>query len=106
MLNILVLSLQRASEMAGPSRQMKRMALSNGILVPTLIQLTIEYNNKRRWPRDCYMRLIKHDINLGHAVLWNMKQSLLRLLTTIESEGYIGSEYSCNNLQLLFDVWV
>ena len=98
MLNILVLNLQRVSEMAGSSQQMKRMTLSNGILVPTLIQLTIEYNYKRCWLRDCYMRLIKHDINLGHAVFWNVKQGLPWLLTMIKSEGYIGSNYSRNNL--------
>ena len=39
----------------------------------------ISYNNKRCWPRDCQMRLIKHDVNLGHAVFWNVKQSLPRL---------------------------
>jgi pre-mRNA-processing factor 8 len=30
------------------------------------------YNNKRCWPRDCRMRLNKHDVNLGRAV-WNVK---------------------------------
>ena len=40
----------------------------------------IGYNNKRCWPRDCRMRLIKHDVNLGRAVFWNVKQSLQDLL--------------------------
>jgi pre-mRNA-processing factor 8 len=30
------------------------------------------------------MRLIKHDVNLGRAVFWNVKQSLPRSLTTIK----------------------
>ena len=46
----------------------------------------ISYNNKRCWSRDCRMRLIKHDFNLGRAVFWNVKQSPSRSLTTIEWE--------------------
>ncbi|TFK84603.1 hypothetical protein K466DRAFT_567120, partial [Polyporus arcularius HHB13444] len=46
----------------------------------------IRYNNKCCWPRDCRMRLIKHDVNLGPAVFWNVKQSLPRSLTAIEWE--------------------
>jgi pre-mRNA-processing factor 8 len=30
----------------------------------------IGYDNKRCWPRDCRMRLIKHDVNLGRALFW------------------------------------
>jgi pre-mRNA-processing factor 8 len=37
----------------------------------------IGYNNTRCWPRDCGMRLIKHDVNLGRALIWNVKQSVL-----------------------------
>ena len=25
------------------------------------------YNNKKCWPKDCRMRLFKHDVNLGRA---------------------------------------
>jgi pre-mRNA-processing factor 8 len=64
----------------------------------------ISYNNKRCWPRDCRMRLIKHDVNLGHAVFWNVKQSLPRSLTTIEWEDTFISVYSQNNPQLLFSM--
>ncbi|KAF8194228.1 NUC071 domain-containing protein [Pholiota molesta] len=54
----------------------------------------IGYNNKRCWPRDCRMRLIKHDVNLGRAVFWNIKQRLPRSLTTIEWEDTFVSVYS------------
>ena len=37
----------------------------------------IRYNDKRCWPRDCDMRLIKHDVNPGLALIWNMKQCVL-----------------------------
>lgn len=64
----------------------------------------IGYNNKRCWPRDCRMRLIKHDVNLGRAVYWNIKQRLPRSLTTIEWEDTFVSVYSQNNPQLLFSM--
>ncbi|KIM75296.1 hypothetical protein PILCRDRAFT_32467, partial [Piloderma croceum F 1598] len=64
----------------------------------------IGYNNKRCWPRDCRMRLIKHDVNLGRAVFWNVKQSLPRSLTTIEWEDTFVSVCSQNNPQLLFSM--
>src|SRR6266850_1283955 len=56
-----------------------------------------------RW-RDCRMRLIKHDVNLGRAVFWNVKQSLPRSLTTIEWEDTFVSVYSRDNPQLLFSM--
>ncbi|KAG2093356.1 PRP8 domain IV core-domain-containing protein [Suillus discolor] len=62
----------------------------------------IRYNNKHCWPRDCRMRLIKHDINLGRAVFWNVKNSLPCSLTTIEWEDTFVSVYSKDNPQLLF----
>lgn len=30
----------------------------------------VGYNNKKCWPRDARMRLMKHDVNLGRAVFW------------------------------------
>jgi pre-mRNA-processing factor 8 len=50
------------------------------------------------------MRLIKHDVNLGRAVFWNVKQSLPRSLTTIEWDDTFVSVYSKNNPQLLFSM--
>ena len=29
----------------------------------------VGYNNKKCWPRDQRMRLMKHDVNLGRAVV-------------------------------------
>ncbi|KAG1732424.1 U5-snRNA binding site 2 of PrP8-domain-containing protein [Suillus paluster] len=50
------------------------------------------------------MRLIKHDINLGRAVFWNVKNSLPRSLITIEWEDTFVSVYSKDNPQLLFSI--
>jgi pre-mRNA-processing factor 8 len=60
--------------------------------------------NKRCWPPDCRMRLTKLDVNLGHAVFWNVKQSLPRSPTTIEWFDTFVSVYSQNNPQLLFSM--
>ena len=142
-LDLLILGLQRASEMAGPpqmpnnflqyrdsatetrhpirlySRYVDRLHILFRFTADEardLIQRylsanpdptnnnVIGYNNKRCWPRDCRMRLIKHDVNLGRAVFWNVKQSLPRSLTTIEWEDTFVSVYSQNNPQLLFSM--
>ena len=50
------------------------------------------------------MRLIKHDVNLGRAVFWNVKNSLPRSLTTIEWDDTFVSVYSKDNPQLLFSM--
>jgi pre-mRNA-processing factor 8 len=36
----------------------------------------VGYNNKKCWPRDARMRLMKHDVNLGRAVFWDIKVCL------------------------------
>ena len=38
----------------------------------------VGYNIKKCWPRDGRMRLMKHDVNLGRAVFWDMKNRLPR----------------------------
>lgn len=48
------------------------------------------------------MRLIKHDVNLGRAVFWDVKNRLPRSLTTIEWDDTFVSVYSKDNPQLLF----
>lgn len=142
-LDLLILGLQRASEMAGPpqmpnnflqyrdsatetrhpirlySRYVDRIhvlfrfsAEESRDLIQRYLSANpdptnnnvIGYNNKRCWPRDCRMRLIKHDVNLGRAVFWNVKQSLPRSLTTIEWEDTFVSVYSRDNPQLLFSM--
>ena len=41
------------------------------------------YNNNKCWPRDARMRLVKHDVNLGRAAFWEIKNRLPRSLTTL-----------------------
>ena len=64
----------------------------------------IGYNNKKCWPRDQRMRLMKHDVNLGRAVFWEIKNRLPRSLTTIKWEDSFVSVYSKDNPNLLFDM--
>ncbi|SPO35462.1 related to splicing factor PRP8 (U5 snRNP) [Pseudozyma flocculosa] len=142
-LDLLILGLQRASEMAGPP------AMPNGLFqfkdaateaahpirlytrfvdrihilyrfdadeARDLIQRylsanpdpnnsnLIGYNNRKCWPRDCRMRLVKHDVNLGRAVFWTVKNSLSRSLTTIEWDDTLCSVYSKDNPNLLFSM--
>lgn len=62
------------------------------------------YVNKKCWPRDSRMRLMKHDVNLGRAVFWNMKARLPRSLTTFEWEKSFVCVYSQDNPNFLFDM--
>ena len=64
----------------------------------------VGYNNKKCWPRDSRMRLMKHDVNLGRAVFWNMKSRLPRSLTTFEWEKSFVCVYSQDNPNFLFDM--
>ncbi|KAK6910277.1 pre-mRNA-processing-splicing factor 8 [Kwoniella mangroviensis CBS 8507] len=142
-LDLLILGLQRASELAGPpgapngflqfrdseteSRHPIRFYTRYVDRIHILFRFTSDeardliqrylsanpdpnnenmhnYNNKRCWPKDCRMRLNKHDVNLGRAVWWNVKSSLPRSLTTIEWEDSFCSVYSKDNPQLLFSM--
>lgn len=66
----------------------------------------VGYNNKRCWPRDSRMRLMKHDVNLGRAIFWDIQNRLPRSLTTVEwdDESTFVSVYSKDNPNLLFDM--
>ncbi|KAI7590271.1 Pre-mRNA-processing-splicing factor, partial [Hortaea werneckii] len=64
----------------------------------------IGYKNKKCWPRDSRMRLMRHDVNLGRAVFWDMKNRLPRSLTTIEWDDTFASVYSRDNPNLLFSM--
>ncbi|XP_049849432.1 pre-mRNA-processing-splicing factor 8-like [Schistocerca gregaria] len=64
----------------------------------------VGYNNKKCWPRDARMRLLKHDVSLGRAVFWDIKNRLPRALTTLEWENSFVSVYSSNNPNLLFEM--
>ena len=65
----------------------------------------VGYNNKRCWPRDARMRLMKHDVNLGRAVWWQIKNRLPRSVTTLEWDESFVSVYSKDNPNLLFDMF-
>lgn len=64
----------------------------------------VGYNNKKCWPRDARMRLMKHDVNLGRAVFWDMANRLPRSLTTLEWSDSFASVYSRDNPNLLFSM--
>ena len=64
----------------------------------------VGYPNKKCWPRDSRMRLLKRDVNLGRAVFWDMKNRLPRSVTTLEWDTSFVSLYSVDNPNLLFDM--
>lgn len=64
----------------------------------------VGYNNKKCWPRDARMRLMKHDVNLGRAVFWDMRNRLPRSLTTLEWANSFVSVYSKDNPNMLFNM--
>lgn len=142
-LDLLVLGLQRASEMAGPPQLPNNFLTFQNVETETahpirlysryidrvhmLFRFTAEeakeliqryltehpdpnnenivgYNNKKCWPRDARMRLMKHDVNLGRAVFWDIKNRLPRAVTTIEWEQSFVSVYSKDNPNLLFNM--
>ncbi|KAK2732810.1 pre-mRNA-splicing factor 8 [Myotisia sp. PD_48] len=64
----------------------------------------IGYRNKKCWPRDSRMRLMRHDVNLGRAVFWDLKNRLPRSISTIEWDDTFASVYSRDNPNLLFSM--
>ncbi|RQX75833.1 pre-mRNA processing splicing factor PRP8, partial [Toxoplasma gondii CAST] len=62
----------------------------------------VGYNNKTCWPRDCRMRRMKHDVNLGRAVFWEIENRLPRSVSTLEWSNSFASVYSKDNPNLLF----
>ncbi|KAJ6244791.1 intein-containing pre-mRNA-processing-splicing factor 8 precursor [Anaeramoeba flamelloides] len=63
-----------------------------------------KYPNKKCWPRDARMRLMKHDVNLGLATFWKIRNRLPRSITTLDLERSFISVYSKDNPNLLFDL--
>jgi len=143
MLDILVLGLTRASEIAGPpsipndflafrdtateTRHPIRLYCRYIDRLHILLRLSAEeckdliqryltehpdpnnenmvgYNNRKCWPRDSRMRLMKHDVNLGRAVFWDIKNRLPRSVTTVDWEESFVSVYSKDNPNLLFNM--
>jgi pre-mRNA-processing factor 8 len=64
----------------------------------------VGYNNRKCWPKDARMHLVKNDVNLGRAAFWEIKNRIPRSLTTIEWEGSYVSVYSKDNPNLLFSM--
>ena len=62
----------------------------------------VGYNNKMCWPRDCRMRRMKHDVNLGRAVFWEIQNRLPRSTTELSWDNSFCSVYSKDNPNLLF----
>ncbi|KAE8348775.1 NUC071 domain-containing protein [Aspergillus coremiiformis] len=143
MIDLLLLGLQRASEMAGPpqspndflqfrdratetrhpirlyTRYVDRIwvffrfsADESRDLIQRFLtenpdpnfENVIGYKNKKCWPRDCRMRLMRHDVNLGRAVFWDLKNRLPRSITTIDWDDTFASVYSKDNPNLLFSM--
>eukprot|EP00940_MAST-03C_sp_MAST-3C-sp2_P002707 g2707.t1 len=142
-LDLLVLGLTRASEIAGPPQRPNEFLTFKDVATETrhpirlymryidkvymvlkfdepqskdLIQryLTenpdpnnenvVGYNNKRCWPRDARMRLMKHDVNLGRATFWDIKNRLPRSITTVEWDNSFVCVYSKDNPNVLFNM--
>jgi U5-snRNA binding site 2 of PrP8/RNA recognition motif of the spliceosomal PrP8 len=64
----------------------------------------VDYPNRKCWPRDCRMRLMKHDVNLGRAVFWQLSNSLPRSVSSFVWEESFVSVYSKDNPNLLFSL--
>lgn len=64
----------------------------------------IGYKNKKCWPKDSRMRLMRHDVHLGRAVFWNLKNCLPRAITSVEWDDTFVSVYSKYNPNLLFSM--
>lgn len=47
---------------------------------------------------------MKHDVNLGRAVFWDLKNRLPRSMTTFEWDNSFVSVYSKDNPNLLFNM--
>ncbi|CAK9437442.1 uncharacterized protein LODBEIA_P18200 [Lodderomyces beijingensis] len=62
------------------------------------------YNNHRCWPKDSRMRLIRHDVNLGKAVFWEVSSRIPSSLAAISWSSTFASVYSRDNINLLFQM--
>ncbi|CEP25031.1 PRP8 [Cyberlindnera jadinii] len=64
----------------------------------------IGYNNRRCWPKDSRMRLMRHDVNLGRATFWEMQGRVPRAFANIQWDDALASVYSKDNPNLLFSM--
>ncbi|GMM36116.1 U4/U6-U5 snRNP complex subunit [Saccharomycopsis crataegensis] len=61
----------------------------------------IGYNNRRCWARDQRMKLMRHDVNLGRAVFWEVEGRVPKSIANINWEDTLASVYSKDNPNLL-----
>lgn len=64
----------------------------------------VGYNNRKCWPRDSRMKLMRPDVNLGKAIFWEISGRIPSSITTIEWENTFASVYSPENPNLLFSM--
>ncbi|CAH6720476.1 pre-mRNA-splicing factor 8 [[Candida] jaroonii] len=64
----------------------------------------VGYNNHKCWPKDSRMRLMRHDVNLGRAVHWEIAGRIPHSITSIEWSDTYSSVYSKDNSNLLFSM--
>ena len=62
----------------------------------------VGYNNRRCWPRDQRMRLMRHDVHLGRAVFWEFQGRVPDTFADIKWEETMASVYSKENSNVLF----
>ncbi|QPG77068.1 hypothetical protein FOA43_004466 [Brettanomyces nanus] len=62
----------------------------------------VGYNNRRCWPRDQRMKLMRADVHLGRAVFWEMQGRVPLSLADIRWEDALASVYSRENSNVLF----
>lgn len=67
-------------------------------------EAVVGYKNKKCWPKDSRMRLVRHDVHLGRAVFWLMQNRLPPSITSIEWDDSFASVYSKSNANLLFSL--
>ncbi|KAL3228560.1 Pre-mRNA-splicing factor 8 [Nakaseomyces bracarensis] len=60
------------------------------------------YPNKKCWPRDKRMRLIRQDVHLGKALFWEIEGRVPPSLAKANWDSSFVSVYSKNNPNLLF----
>lgn len=66
----------------------------------------VGYKNKKCWPREARMRLVTHDVNLGRALFWDIRNRIPDSIATLhwDDESSFVSVYSAENPNLLFDM--
>lgn len=64
----------------------------------------VGYNNKKCWPRDSRMRLMRQDVQLGRAIFWEIQGRVPKSLANVNWESSFVSVYSKDNPNLLFSM--